>query len=130
MNGWVIAALIASAMAILGYFDMLGALSEQFVLYDRAKGPFKDPNVLAPYLVPPALYCIYHAASRTALWSLLNLVILLVLVLALFLSFSRGGWGHFVLSGLIAVVLLVPHGRRPETLSSAWLYSWHSQGSP
>ncbi len=105
MNGWVIAALIASVTAILGYFDMLGSMSEQFVLYDRAKGPFKDPNVLAPYLVPPALYCIYHAASRTALWSLFNLAILLVLVLALFLSFSRGGWGHFALSGLIAVVL-------------------------
>ncbi len=105
MNGWVIAALFASVTAILGYFEMLGSLSEHFVLYDRAKGPFKDPNVLAPFLVPPALYCVYHAASRSALWSLFNLAILLVLVLALFLSFSRGGWGHFAFSGLIAVIL-------------------------
>lgn len=105
MNGWVIAALIASFLAILGYFDALGGLSEQFTLHDRAKGPFKDPNVLAPFLVPPAIYCIYHAASRTALWSLFNLAVLMVLVLALFLSFSRGGWAHFALSGLVAVIL-------------------------
>ncbi len=105
MNGWVIAALIASIAGILGYFEMLGSLSEQFVLYGRAKGPFKDPNVLAPFLVPPAIYCIYLAASRSALWSLFNLGVLLVLVLGLFLSFSRGGWGHFALSGLTAVIL-------------------------
>ena len=105
MNGWVVAALIASGTAILGYFDALGGLSEHFTLYDRAKGPFKDPNVLAPFLVPPAIYCIYHAASRSALWSLFNVAILLVLVLALFLSFSRGGWAHFAISGLVAVIL-------------------------
>jgi O-antigen ligase len=105
MNGWVIAALIAAATGILGYFDMLGSYSEQFVLHQRAKGPFKDPNVLAPFLIPPAIYCIYLAASRAALWSLFNLAILLVLVLALFLSFSRGGWGNFMLSGGAAVVL-------------------------
>ena len=105
MNGWVIAALIASLAGILGYLDLLGSLSEQFVLHSRARGPFKDPNVLAPFLVPPALYCVYHAASRNALWSLLNLAILLVLVLALFLSFSRGGWANFALSAMTAVVL-------------------------
>lgn len=105
MSGWVAAALLASLVGILGYFDLLGPYSEHALLYGRVKGTFKDPNVLAPFLVPPALYCVYLAASRNALWSLLNLGILLVLVLALFLSFSRGGWGNFVLTGLVAVVL-------------------------
>ena len=105
MNGWVFAALAASLAGIAGYFDLLGSYSEHFTLYGRAKGTFKDPNVLAPFLVPPALYCIYHAASRSAFWSLFNLGVLLVLVLGLLLSFSRGGWAHFAVSGLLAAVL-------------------------
>ena len=105
MNGWLVAALIASTAGILGYFDALGPLSEQFTLHSRAKGTFKDPNVLAPFLVAPALYCVYHAATRSAAWCVINLAMLLVLVLGIFLSFSRGGWGHFALSGLVAATL-------------------------
>ncbi|MGI9414284.1 MAG: O-antigen ligase family protein [Hyphomicrobiales bacterium] len=105
MNGWVFAALLAALTGIAGYFDLLGSYSDAFTLYGRAKGTFKDPNVLAPFLVPPALYCVYHAASRSAFWSLINLAILLILVLGLFLSFSRGGWAHFAVSALIAVML-------------------------
>lgn len=105
MNGWVVAAVLASLAGIAGYFDLLGSYSEHFTLYGRAKGTFKDPNVLAPFLVPPALYCVYHAASRSAFWSLFNLGVLLILVLGLLLTFSRGGWAHFAVSAVLAGVL-------------------------
>ncbi len=105
MNGWVIAALVAALAGILAYFDVLGSRSEDFLLYGRAKGTFKDPNVLAPFLIPPAIYCVYHAASRSTFWALVNLGVLAILSLAILLSFSRGGWGHFAFSGLVAVIL-------------------------
>lgn len=105
MNGWVVAALIAALAGILSYFDLLGGLSEKFVLYGRAKGTFKDPNVLAPFLIPPAIYCLYCAASRSWFWVLVNLGVLMILCIGILLSFSRGGWGHFALSGSVAVVL-------------------------
>ena len=111
MNGWVFAAVAASVAGIAGYFDLLGPYSDHFTLYGRAKGTFKDPNVLAPFLVPPALYCVYHAASRSAFWSLFNLGVLLILVLGLLLSFSRGGWAHFAVSALIAGVLWMVYVR-------------------
>ena len=104
MNGWVAAALVASLAGIAGYFGLAGGASEEFTLYGRARGTFKDPNVFAPFLVPPALYCIYHAATRSWFWAAVNLGALLIIAIGLFLSFSRGGWGHMVFSGFVAVV--------------------------
>ena len=52
----LIAGVIASLAARRGLFPShSAALSELFLLYDRARGTFKDPNVLGAFLVLPAL---------------------------------------------------------------------------
>jgi hypothetical protein len=79
-----------------------------FTLYGRAKGMFEDPNVLAPYLVLPALWCLHTILTgRLRADRAVDLAgALVVLLLALFLSFSRAGWGLIVLcSGLLAAGL-------------------------
>src|SRR5262249_33470930 len=53
--GCVIGGVIASAAAIFGYFRVMPSLNELLLLYDRARGTFKDPNVLGAFLVFPAL---------------------------------------------------------------------------
>src|SRR5260370_34691162 len=55
MRGVVVAGTVASAVAILSYFHLLGPLSDFFLMYDRAKAAFNDPNVLGAFLVLPAL---------------------------------------------------------------------------
>jgi O-antigen ligase len=102
LNGWVVAGLVTSLLGIAGYFDLAGGYSETFTLYSRAKGTFKDPNVLAPFIVVPMLYCIYEIVSRRGLAVLMNLGFLGILMIALLLSFSRGGWAHFAFSALLA----------------------------
>jgi len=111
MNGWVFAAALTSLLGILGYFGALGGLSDFFLLYGRAKGGFKDPNVFAPFLVIPAIYCIYEVLTRSHARALLNLAILGVIMLGLFLSFSRGGWANFVISALCAGALWLAASR-------------------
>ena len=53
-SGYMFAGMLAAILAILGYFNIAG-LGPYFTLYDnqRAMGPFKDPNVFAPFLVAP-----------------------------------------------------------------------------
>lgn len=52
-NALVIAAVVASLLGVLGYFNVAG-LGKSFSLYWRAVGTFKDPNVFATYLLFPA----------------------------------------------------------------------------
>jgi hypothetical protein len=55
MSAYVFAALVAAIVAIIGYFSLLPG-AEIFTEYGRARGTFKDPNVLGAFLVPAVLY--------------------------------------------------------------------------
>ncbi len=105
-SAYVASGVFASALALLGYFNVLG-LSQFFTLYGdlRASGPFKDPNVLAPFLVPPVIFLMQDVLLARAAGSWRRLPLMLVVMLAILLTFSRGGWGVLVLSsvGLIGL---------------------------
>jgi hypothetical protein len=114
-SGYVFAAVLAAVLGILGYFDVAG-LGPYFTLYDnsRAMGPFKDPNVFGPFLVPPIVWLCQDALLRRGR-SVATTAKLIVLLLGLFLSFSRGA----VVDGVASLVMLL--GLTFLTASSARL---------
>ena len=89
-SGYTFAAMLAAGLGLLGYFNILG-LSPYFTLYEgsRAMGPFKDPNVFAPFLVPPMGWLFQDLLLKRGSFAS-RVLMLLVLSAALFLSFSRG----------------------------------------
>lgn len=99
--GWSIAAWITSLAAIAGYFGLAGPLNDEFMIYSRARGTFEDPNVMAPFLVAPLLYAILRVLRGQFSDSIWAVPQILILSLALLLTFSRGGWGHAAFSGLV-----------------------------
>jgi O-antigen ligase len=105
-QAWVAGATITALLGILGYFHAFPG-AEVFTLYDRAKGAFQDPNVFGPFLVAPALYLMYRLLSGSLLRSPIYIIGLLVLVLGIFLSFSRAAWGLFLFSALALVVVML-----------------------
>lgn len=106
INAYVIGAVAASVIGILGYFSG----SEFFTLYGRARGTFQDPNVFGPFLVLPFSYLIYSIFTAEARRPLLNAACAFVMLIALFLTFSRAAWGMtaFVVP-LVAVIAFVNH---------------------
>jgi hypothetical protein len=118
-NAWIIAGAISGALAIIGYFH-LAPFSESLLLYGRAKGAFKDPNVYAPHLIFPALILIQRLYSANFRSSLLTLVPLGLVVAGVLLSFSRGSWGHLVASTALMTALTIlaapSPGRRARIL--------------
>jgi hypothetical protein len=91
-SGYVAAAILAAVLGDLGYFNVAG-LGPYFTLYDnaRAMGPFKDPNVFGPFLVPPIVWlCQDMLTGRAPILS--TTLKLLVVLLGVLLSFSRGAW--------------------------------------
>jgi hypothetical protein len=100
-SGYTISAVFVAAIGIAGYFNLFPGAS-YFTLYDRARGTFQDPNVFGPFLVLPTVLLIQRLLSQSLLRNLHLLVPLAILLLGVFLSFSRGAWGV-----LLAAVLLV-----------------------
>ena len=103
LRGYVAAAVVASLVAIGGYFRLFGSASEMLVLYDRARGTFNDPNVLGAFLVLPGLLLLQRmlAGHRTMRSGLL----LLVMLAALFLTFSRGAWAQFAFAAMLLMFI-------------------------
>ena len=60
-RGLVVGAMVAATLGIAGYFNLIPGGRDLLTLYDRARGTFKDPNVLGAFLILPALFC---AAKR------------------------------------------------------------------
>ena len=104
-SGYVFAGLVAAALGILGYFDVAGS-GAYFTLYDnsRAMGPFKDPNVFGPFLVPPMVWLSQDLNLRRA-GALRASLKLTVMLLGLLLSFSRGAIIDFLGSSVLLLGL-------------------------
>ncbi|MCJ8322255.1 MAG: O-antigen ligase family protein [Rhizobiales bacterium] len=105
MKAYLWAALISSILAIMGYFH-IGPTYELFTLYGRAKGGFKDPNVFAPFIVPPMLYLIEKIVHSNFKDKSLAVLKFSILLFALLLSFSRGAWGVFLFSSFLMFISL------------------------
>jgi hypothetical protein len=105
MQGYMAAAIVASLLAILGYFRLIPA-ADSFLLYGRAKGTFNDPNVLGPFLVLPGLLAIKRALTFRFKDLMIGGAQVSIIAIAVLLSFSRGAWGHFAFSAVLFVGLL------------------------
>ena len=76
LRGYRFAAVVVSLLAIAGYFNLIPGAQEQLTLYSRARGTFKDPNVLGGFLILPAIYCLQKMIDESARSALRNAIAL------------------------------------------------------
>src|ERR1043166_5642687 len=104
-RGLIFGAMIAALAGIAGYFNLVPGGRDLLTLYDRARGTFKDPNVLGAFLILPALFVLQSVVSDRLGKSLRSSVAFFVMALAIVLAFSRLPWGGLVLTcALLAAV--------------------------
>ena len=113
-RGCLIGAAIASAVAIVGYFRVFPSLDDLLLLYDRARGTFKDPNVLGAFLVFPTLLALHPVMSGNTRQALKGCLFLGLLVPAVLLSFSRAAWGQVVYTAALMLLLTFVTTRSPS----------------
>jgi hypothetical protein len=106
-RGLVAGALVAAISAIAGYFNLVPGGHDLLTLYDRARGTFKDPNVLGAFLVLPALFALQSVVSDRIGKSLRSGIALGIMALAILLAFSRAAWGGLVLTSAFMLALMV-----------------------
>ena len=105
LNAYLWAAFIAAIAGIAGYFDLAPGFGELFTKFGRAAGTFKDPNVYGPFLIPALLYALHLFLNRPFVRTLVPAVLVMLLGIAILLSFSRGAW--FSLAIAVAIYLYV-----------------------
>lgn len=99
-QGLIAGAALASLFAIAGFFN-IGGMGPMLTLAGRATGLFKDPNVFSTYLNFPIILLLQRFLLNSPGSKLLHGSVLMLLVGALFLAFSRGAWASMVLSILL-----------------------------
>lgn len=109
-RGLIFGALIASLAGIVGYFNLAGY--DLFTLYSRARGTFKDPNVLGAYLILPALFLLQSVVTQTFWKSFRSAIALGIVSLAVLLAFSRASWGQLI--GCSALMLMLMYVTTPS----------------
>ncbi len=114
-NGYMCGAIIASVVAIIGYFDLIPGTYELLTKYGRARGTFKDPNVFGPYLVPAFLYCLHHLLSHSLKKGFFSLLLMSVFLFGILMCFSRGAWLLFLVASSLYIgifFIMAPNNRQ------------------
>jgi hypothetical protein len=106
-RGLVVGAMIAATSALAGYFNLVPGGHDLLTLYERARGTFKDPNVLGAFLILPALFALQSVVSDKFGKSLRNTIAFGVMSLAILLAFSRAAWGGLILTSIFMLTLMV-----------------------
>jgi O-Antigen ligase len=106
-RGLIVGGLIAAIAGIAGYFNLVPGGHDLLTLYERARGTFKDPNVLGAFLILPALFTLQSVVSDNVAKSFRSTIALGIMTLAILLAFSRAAWGGLVITAAFMLALMV-----------------------
>jgi len=116
-RGLIVGALIASISAVAGYFNLVPGGHDLLTLYERARGTFKDPNVLGAFLILPALFALQSVVSDRFGKSFRSTVALGIMALAILLAFSRAAWGGLIITAAFMLAMMVVTSPSPAQRS-------------
>src|SRR5580692_9783815 len=106
-RGLIVGAMIAAVAGIAGYLNLVPGGHDLLTLYERARGTFKDPNVLGAFLILPALFALQSVVSDGFRKSFRSTIALAIMALAILLAFSRAAWGGLALTSAFMLALMV-----------------------
>ncbi|XUM20782.1 O-antigen ligase family protein [Bradyrhizobium oligotrophicum S58] len=116
-RGLVMGGAIAALAGVAGYFHLVPGGYDLLTLYGRARGTFKDPNVLGAFLILPALLALQNVVTARFVATLRASFALGVMALAILLAFSRAAWGGLVLTAAFMLALMVLTSTSPRERS-------------
>lgn len=122
MSATVWSGLFAAIIGIIGYKLQIEALMR----FGRAKALFKDPNVYGPFLVLAAVWLTREVLTARFRRTIVPALMLMPLMLAILLSFSRAAWG--LAAGCLVAIWFVVLVDTPRTRDRARLFLFAALG--
>jgi hypothetical protein len=122
-RGLIVGATIAATAGVAGYFNLVPGGHDLLTLSERARGTFKDPNVLGAFLILPALFVLQSVVSDRLGKSFRSAVAFGIMALAILLAFSRAAWGGLVITSAFMLALMIltsrSHAQRSRIIVTA-----------
>jgi hypothetical protein len=122
-RGLIVGALIAATVGVAGYFNLVPGGHDLLTLYERARGTFKDPNVLGAFLILPALFVLQSVVSDRAGKAFRSAIAFGIMSLAILLAFSRAAWGGLLITSAFMLALMIltsrSHAQRSRIIVTA-----------
>jgi len=113
MRGWILAGFLNILAGLFAYMtgqtNLFGANVIRFGI--RLQGFFKDPNVLGPFLVPPAAYFMKLYLENDDK-KLLNTIGFFFLSFGVLITFSRAAWLNYATTVLLIFITLSKNLKR------------------
>jgi hypothetical protein len=106
-RGLIVGGMIAAISGIAGYFNLVPGGHDLLTLYERARGTFKDPNVLGAFLILPSLFVLQSIVSDRFGKACRGTIALGIMALAILLAFSRAAWGGLAITSAFMLALMV-----------------------
>jgi hypothetical protein len=106
-RGLIVGGVIAATAGVAGYFNLIPGGHDLLTLYERARGTFKDPNVLGAFLILPALFVLQSVVSASLGQSFRSTIALGIMALAILLAFSRAAWGGLAITSAFMLALMI-----------------------
>jgi hypothetical protein len=106
-SGLIVGGAVAASAGIAGYFNLIPGGYDLLTLYGRARGTFKDPNVLGAFLILPSLLVLQSVVTARLAKALRSTVAFGLMALAILLAFSRAAWGQLILTAAFMLALMV-----------------------
>src|SRR6201989_1700043 len=106
-RGLIAGGLIAALAGIAGYLNLVPGGHDLLTLYERARGTFKDPNVLGAFLILPALFALQSVVTARFFKACRGAIAFGIMSLAILLAFSRAAWGGLILTSAFMLALMV-----------------------
>src|SRR6202012_773788 len=116
-RGLIVGDMIASVAGIAGYLNLVPGGHDLLTLYERARGTFKDPNVLGAFLILPALLTLQSIVSDHFGKAFRNTIAFGIIAFAILLAFSRAAWGGLILTSAFMLILMIMPSRSPAQRS-------------
>lgn len=113
LGAYTAGAIVAAIVGIIGYLDIAGLGAALTTVEGRVSGTFKDPNVLGSYLILAATFLAQRLLVGTTKRPVATGLALMLLLVGIFISYSRGSWGGAILAlGLMTVCTYQTSGSR------------------
>lgn len=119
LAGYAAAALLTALLALASLHPLGAAIGGDFLLWDRPRVFFKDPNVLGPYLVPASVLFLEGAARRRGARTLLFVLFAILCAAGALASASRAAWINLAIA--LAIYGLLGSRRQKAVLAFAAL---------
>src|ERR1700731_1800421 len=124
-SGLVVGAVVAAVSGIAGYLNLVPGGYDLLTLYGRARGTFKDPNVIGAFLILPALFALQSVVSDHFAKALRNGVAFAIMALAILLAFSRAAWGGLAITAAFMLAMMImtsrSHAQRSRIVTTSLL---------